>query len=372
MSIAGRRPSSLLQAGSNMALTNHRSTRSIGMLLALVALSSSILQGQQGTRREQREPTEDGFRFRSGVELINVSATVTDQRGRFVSGLLKEDFSLYEDGQPQNITHFSADRVPVSLGLVLDASGSMDGEKWSAALNALDRFLFDLLDPADEVFLYTFNTNPDLVQDWTTDRQRISRALGRIRPNGGTALLDAVSEAVPLADTGRHRKKAVVVISDGNDTSSHIDLPELKQLIRETEVLVYAIGIDGREPSVTTGPGGTGPRFPIPVPFPVPGRRYPIPPSNPPPMGPTRGGGGGVDIRALRDITDDSGGRTELIRSGRDLVPATTSIADELSQQYYLGYPAAAPRDGRWHAIRVDTRDTKLRVRARRGYVATP
>jgi Ca-activated chloride channel family protein len=370
MSIAGSRPSSLLQAGSNMALMNPRSTRSIGMLLALVALSSSILQGQQGTRRE---PTEDGFRFRSGVELINVSATVTDQRGRFVSGLLKEDFSLYEDGQPQSITHFSSDRVPVSLGIVLDASGSMDGEKWSAALNALDRFLFDLLDPADEVFLYAFNTNPDLVQDWTTDRQRISRALGRIRPNGGTALLDAVSEAVPLADTGRHRKKAVVVISDGNDTSSHIDLPELKQLIRETEVLVYAIGIDGREPSVTTGPGGTGPRFPIPVPFPVPGRRYPIPPSNPPPMGPTRGGGSaGVDIRALREITDDSGGRTELIRSGRDLVPATTSIADELSQQYYLGYPAAAPRDGRWHAIRVDTRDTKLRVRARRGYVATP
>jgi hypothetical protein len=108
-----------------MALTNHRSTRSIGMLLALVALSSSILQGQQGTRREQREPTEDGFRFRSGVELINVSATVTDQRGRFVSGLLKEDFSLYEDGQPQNITHFSADRVPVA-----SASCSMRAGAW--------------------------------------------------------------------------------------------------------------------------------------------------------------------------------------------------------------------------------------------------
>jgi Ca-activated chloride channel homolog len=354
-----------------MALKHHRSTLTVATLLALTVLASSGLQGQQGTRREQRQPTEDGFRFRSGVELINVSATVTDQRGRFVSGLLKEDFSLYEDGQPQNITHFSADRVPVSLGLVLDVSGSMDGEKWSAALNALDRFLFDLLDPADEVFLYTFNSNPDLVQEWTTDRQRISRALGRIRPNGGTAMLDAVSEAVPLADTGRHRKKAVVIISDGNDTASHIDLPELKQLIRETEVMVYAIGIDGRESSVTSG-GGAGPRLPIPMPFPVPGRRYPIPPSNPPPTGPTRGIGGGVDVRALRDITDDSGGRTELIRSGRDLVPATTGIADELSQQYYLGYPAAASRDGRWHAIRVDTRDTKLRVRARRGYVATP
>ncbi len=352
-----------------MAMTHHRSTLAVAALLTLTVLASSGLQGQQGSRREQ---TEDGFRFRSGVELINVSATVTDQRGRFVPGLLKEDFSLYEDGQPQNITHFSADRVPVSLGLVLDASGSMDGEKWSSALNALDRFLFDLLDPADEVFLYTFNSNPDLVQDWTTDRQRISRALGRIRPNGGTALLDAVSEAVPLADSGRHRKKAIVIISDGNDTASHIDLPELKQLIRETEVMVYAIGIDGRD-SVTSIPGGgTGPRLPIPMPFPVPGRRYPIPPSNPPPMGPTRGNSGGVDVRALRDITDDSGGRTELIRSGRDLVPATTGIADELSQQYYLGYPAAAARDGRWHAIRVDARDTKLRVRARRGYVATP
>jgi Ca-activated chloride channel family protein len=262
--------------------------------------------------------------------------------------------------------------VPVSLGLVLDASGSMDGEKWAAAMNALDRFLFDLLDPADEVFLYTFNTNPDLVQDWTTDRQRISRAFGRIRPNGGTALLDAVSEAVPLADTGTHRKKAVLIISDGNDTSSQIDLPELKQLIRETEVMVYAIGIDGREPSVTSIPGGTGPRLPIPLPFPVPGRRYPIPPSTPPPVGPSRGSGAGVDVRALRDITDDSGGRTELIRSGRDLAPATTGIADELSQQYYLGYPGAAAKDGRWHAIRVETRDAKLRVRARRGYVATP
>jgi Ca-activated chloride channel family protein len=354
-----------------MALKHHRSTLIFGTLFGLIVLSSPGLEGQQGTRRDRGERTEDGFHFRSGVELINVSATVTDQRGRFVSGLAKEDFSLYEDGQPQTITHFSADRVPVSLGLVLDASGSMDGEKWAAAMNALDRFLFDLLDPADEVFLYTFNTNPDLVQDWTTDRQRISRALGRIRPNGGTALLDAVSEAVPLADTGTHRKKAVLIISDGNDTSSQIDLPELKQLIRETEVMVYAIGIDGREPSVTSIPGGT-PRLPIPLPFPVPGRRYPIPPSTPPPVGPSRRSGAGVDVRALRDITDDSGGRTELIRSGRDLAPATTGIADELSQQYYLGYPAAAAKDGRWHAIRVETRDAKLRVRARRGYVATP
>jgi VWFA-related protein len=201
-------------------------------------------------------------------------------------------------------------------------------------------------------------------------------------------LYDAVAEAVPLAQTGRHRKKAVVVISDGNDTSSRTSVRELKHLIRETEVLVYAIGIDGRGETITSGGGsmpgpiggpGPGPRAPIPFPFPIPGRRPPSPPPLPPIS--TPGGGGSsarvrlddrVNVAALRDITDDSGGRTEIIRQARDLNPATASIADELSKQYYLGYPASGPKDGRWHTIRVDVRDSNYRVRARRGYVATP
>jgi len=360
-----------------MTSRSRQTSLSVAALIALVALSSVGLMGQQRRpdTREQDRSGEDGFRFRSGVDLINVTATVTDGRGRFVPGLRKEDFLLYEDGQQQSVTHFNADRVPVSLGIVVDTSGSMDGDKWVSAMNALDRFLFDLLDPADEVFLYKFNANPELVQDWTTDRQRVSRALGRIRPSGGTALLDAVSEAVPLAQTGRHRKKAVVVISDGQDTSSHIDVSELQQLIRETEVLVYAIGIDGRgAPVIGSGGSPLPPRLPIPIPMPFPlpgGRRLPLPLPQPS-GGSSRSGSDGVDVATLRDITDDSGGRTEVIRTARDLNPATAGIADELSRQYYLGYPAAAPKDGRWHSIKVEARDARLQVRARRGYVATP
>ena len=138
------------------------------MIVALTAGGALLAQ----------EPRE-GFRFRSGVELINVTATVTDSGGRFVRGLTREDFTILEDGRQQPITHFDAERVPVSLGIAIDTSGSMVGEKWDSAREALDRFLFELLDAEDEVFLYKFNDAPDLLQGWTTDRQRLSRALGR-------------------------------------------------------------------------------------------------------------------------------------------------------------------------------------------------
>jgi VWFA-related protein len=318
------------------------------------------------------------------VELINVNATVIDGNGRFVSGLRKDDFRIYEDDRLQEITHFNSERVPVSLGIALDTSGSMDGEKMLAARDAIERFLFQLLGPEDEVFLYRFDSTAELVHGWTRDRERLRSELGRLRPRGGTAMYDAVAEAVPLAQAGRHKKKALVVISDGNDTSSQTSVAELKRLIRESEVLVYAVGIDSDGPSRYTGrqPGGITlpprqpPRLPIPLPFPVPGRRRPVSPPvypNPPqqPGGYSRGGlEERVNVAALRDITDDSGGRTEIVRYARDLDPATTSIADELSKQYYLGYPAAAARDGQWHTIRVEVRNG-YRVRARRGYIAS-
>ena len=145
---------------------------------------------------------QEGFKFRSGVELINVTATVMDRTGRFLAGLAKEDFAIYEDNQPVEITHFSAERTPVSLGIVLDTSGSMQGQKWHAARDAIDRFLEQLSDPEDEFFLYRFSAGPDLVQDWTTDRRALSWSLGRVNPNGGTAMYDAVAEAVPMAHGG--------------------------------------------------------------------------------------------------------------------------------------------------------------------------
>jgi VWFA-related protein len=256
----------------------------------------------------------------------------------------------------------------------------MQGDKWSAAVSAIDSFLQLLSDEQDEMFLYRCSGVAELVSDWTNDRRRLSWTLGRIHPNGGTALYDAAAEAVPMAQSGRNRKKAVVIISDGNDTSSRVGVSDVKRVVRETEVLVYAVGIDGNaEPTFRgnpTPPVQQPPRLPIPFPFPGSGRRgggFPPPPRYP------GGGSSGVfgnpsdrvNVAALREITDDSGGRTEIVRDTRDLNPAVGSIADELSKQYYLGYPSPGLKDGRWHTIRVELKDPSLKVRARKGYIAS-
>jgi Ca-activated chloride channel family protein len=345
-----------------------RRARAAGVAIAALAGTLVALRAQEPVR-----PPDDRFRFRTGVELVNVTATVTDENGRYVPGLGRDDFIVYEDDQPQAITHFSAERVPVSLGIALDTSQSMDGEKWDHAKEALERFLTELLDPGDEVFLYQFGNDPVLVQGWTRDKARVNAALGRLRLRGGTAMYDAIAEAVPLARSGEHRKKALLVISDGNDTNSQTTVTEVKQLIRETELLVYAIGIDGEGATRPTRPDWTRqpprrPRWPFPG---TPRRTWP--------SGQWGGGYGGarsrsddrVNAGALRQLTDDSGGRTEIVRTGRDLGPATVGIADELRQQYFFAYPASARKDGRWHSIRVETRDGRYTVRARRGYQAS-
>ena len=248
------------------------------------------------------------------------------------------------------------------------------------------------------MFLYRFDNQPELVEGWTRDKRRISESLNRIQPRGSTALYDAVADAVRLAQQGHNRKKAVVIISDGNDTSSRTDVFAVKQLIRETEVLVYAIGIDAvgsnqyvriprsmlqrggsaAEPAAAADPAAVSRCRADGV------RRVPPPPVPALPQPPIGGGGGGggarwkgggssddrVNVAALRDITDDSGGRTEIVRWMRDLDPAVSGIADELSKQYYLGYAQAGAKDGRWHSIRVEVRNPAFHVRARRGYVA--
>jgi Ca-activated chloride channel family protein len=317
---------------------------------------------------------QDGFRFKSGVELVNVTATVSDTDGRFVSGLRQEDFTVYDNGARQEITQFSNDRVPVSLGLLLDSSGSMTPDKMSSARAAITRLTNELLVGDDEMFLISFAQRAHLLQDWTSDPRAIGRALDRVEPNGGTAMYDAVATALPVATGGRNQKKAILVISDGNDTNSNISVGELRQAIRESEVLVYALGVDGtgetRSPIIRQPPR----RPPMPIPFPFPGsgrggRRFPQI------LGPGRSwpsaGGDRVNADALRQITDDTGGRTEIVRGFADLDAAVARIADELSKQYYLGYVSTAESDGKWHSIRVEIKDRKLTVRARRGYVAS-
>ena len=175
-----------------------RGRRRFPRVLLTLALASWMAGGraapgpetapQAGQRPAQAgEPDNPDAVFRAGVQLINVSATVTDARGRFVDGLTKDDFRVYEDGEPVEITQFDNERVPVSLGIALDTSGSMDGRKMAAARSALDRFLYDLLGPDDEFFLYRFDYTPALLQDWTTSPDRLSRRRpGRRRTPAGT------------------------------------------------------------------------------------------------------------------------------------------------------------------------------------------
>jgi Ca-activated chloride channel family protein len=340
----------------------HPNIRVASLATALTVVVAAALPAQ-----EQRSP--EGFRFRSGVELINVTATVTDDDGRFVAGMRKEDFIVYDDNDRVDVTHFSNERVPVSLGILLDTSGSMTPDKMSSARGAIERFI-RMLGAEDEMFLARFANVPEMVQGWTKDRRLLARALDSLYAGGGTAMYDGIADALPMAQRGKNRKKAIVVISDGNDTSSATTPRELKEMIRQSEVLVYAVGVDSRLQSAARG--GFPPRDPFPIPFPIPGRRrFPVPP----PIGSGgtfgRGAGDGLDAGALRQITDDTGGRTEVVRDFADLDGATTRIADELSKQYYLGYASPGKKDGRWHTIKVEIRDRRLTVRARRGYVAS-
>jgi Ca-activated chloride channel homolog len=353
-----------------MTPLHSRSQRRVTLHVRLFATVLAAVAGSLAVH------AQDGFRFKSGVDLVNVTATVTDDGGRFVPSLTKDDFAIFENGRRQEISHFSNDRTPVSLGILLDSSGSMTADKMAAARSAIDRFIYDLLGRDDELFFMEFASTARVGQAWTGDRAAISRAVGRVDPVGGTALYDAISKALPMAAAGRHKKKAVLVISDGNDTSSSISVALLRQQIRDSEVLVYALGVDGAVQRETGR--ARPPIIGIPVPNPFPPAR----PRGPVRLPPIIGGGGGsggtwtrntgerVNPEALREVTDDTGGRTEIVRGFGDLQAATARLADELSKQYSLAYSSTEERDGRWHPIRVEVRDRRFTVRARRGYMA--
>ena len=284
---------------------------------------------------------------------------------RFVSDLRQEDFQLFEDDAPQQVTHFSAERVPVSLGILLDTSQSMAGEKFESARGALERFLDSLSSADDEFFLMRFSSTPALLQGWTSDRDRIDRALARTAPGGGTAMYDAIAQSVPMTRNAKNRKKALVIISDGNDMTSVTRPNEVHRVIRESEVLVYAVGIDCSGADVLSPAADAGHAA----------RRGADALSVSDAARPTR------RLAAAATAAESAAGTKlrPVQRSGRhprpprshrrqrrahragqdsrDLNPATAGIADELSKQYYLGYPSAGKKDGRWHTIRVEVRN---------------
>ncbi len=296
---------------------------------------------------------------RVDVRLVNVFATVTDNTGRYVNGLTVDQFSLAEDGVQQNIVHFSQDSdTAVSVGIVLDTSGSMD-RKIRIATAAVERFA-RTINKDDEVFLMTFSGKPVLRQDFTSDRGKLTQALRKLRVTGGTALYDAVGEALTKMRRGRHDKRALLVITDGQDTASLMKSGEANDAVRESEYLVYAIGISPLTYAQNTDH----------IPF------------SWPPTSPRTGAGtlsglrDAVDMNVLNRFAENSGGQAfllneALIGAGESKIDKVLDeIAAELRSQYTLGYYPASADDRRFHAIQVTSKSGHT-VRARKGYAAS-
>jgi Ca-activated chloride channel homolog len=293
--------------------------------------------------------------LRVDVRLVNIVATVTDGRGRYVPGLTAEDFIVEEDSVRQKIAHFSQDQnIPVSVGIVLDTSGSMD-RKIQTAVDAVDRFI-RTIHADDDIFLMTFSNEPILRQDFTNDRNKLSKALKSVRVTGGTAMYDALNEALIKMHSGAHEKRAILLISDGADTSSRLKFGQALQAVRESELLIYCLGIAsdtyaGRNEHVP---------FTWPLPRVLGGKR------------PVTSRRDAVDMDILDGFADNSGGRAVLLSDswvgrGNEIDKVLTQVADELRSQYTLGYYPTAADDGQFHSVRVRTK-TGLPVRSRTGY----
>jgi VWFA-related protein len=300
--------------------------------------------------------------LRVDVRLVNVVATVTDGSGKFVPNLTPSDFTVLEDGVPQKISHFTQDRdVPVSVGILLDTSGSMI-EKMRSATAAVERFV-NSIHKDDDIFLMSFAGRIHLEQDFTNDRGRLSRALQSLEVGGGTVLFDGVKVAIDKVQTGLHDKKAVLVISDGMDQGSrNTTMETLLGAIRGAEVLVYGLGAT---PRLYADPAE---HVPFTLPTPTSTTRAPQPPTNN-----RRGNSVAVNMSVLNQFATNSGGQAFLLSStfidsgNSNIDKVLTTIAEELRGQYTLGYYPSAPDNGRFHTIKVTTSGSH-NVRTRSGY----
>jgi Ca-activated chloride channel family protein len=268
------------------------------------------------------------------VDLVLVPVTITDPLNRLVTGLDKENFQLFEGSSKEEIKSFSSEDAPVSLGVIFDSSGSMSS-KMDRAKDAVVEF-FKTANPQDEFFMITFSDAPEVVNDFTSSVDEIQGKLVFTVPQKRTALLDAIYMGVSKMRQAKYAKKALLIISDGGDNHSRYTEGEIKALVKEADVMVYAIGIYDHY-------------------FPTEEER----------LGPA----------LLGEVSELTGGRAFTVENPNDLADVATKIGVELRNQYVLGYrPSKVVRDGKWRKIKVKLLPPKglppLRVYARTGYYA--
>jgi Ca-activated chloride channel family protein len=268
------------------------------------------------------------------VDLVLIPATITDPLNRLVTGLERNNFELFENGRKQEIRHFSSEDAPLSLGVIFDMSGSMSN-KIEKSREAVVEF-FRTANPQDEFFMVTFSEKPELMSDFTSSVEDIQGKMVTLAPKGRTALLDAIYMGLNKMRHAHQQKKALLIISDGGDNHSRYTESEIKSLVKEADVQLYAIGIFDSTPRTEEER-----------------------------MGPT----------TLSAITDVTGGRTFTIDNPNELADVATKIGVELRNQYVLGYRPNNPvHDGKWRKVKVKLNPPKglppLHVYAKTGYYA--
>jgi Ca-activated chloride channel homolog len=273
--------------------------------------------------------------IRTKVDLVLVPVTITDYLNRPVTGLDQENFQLFEGKKPQEIKHFSSEDTPVSVGIIVDTSGSMS-YKLDRAREAVQQFC-ETANPQDEFFMITFADEPRLATDFTTRTEEIENDLLTTRSKGQTSLLDAIYMGIQKMRGARYARRALLIISDGGDNHSRYTEHDVKEAIKESDVMIYAVGT--YETYFRTQEELLGPEL-------------------------------------LQDVAELTGGQSFALSNANEMPGVTRVIGLQLRHQYMLAYqPPPSDRDGKWHKISVKLRVSKrlqylLHVEARPGYYA--
>ncbi len=271
--------------------------------------------------------------FRTGTNQVVLHATVVDKNGKLLTNIPESAFHVYENGQEQTLNLFRREDVPVSMGIIIDNSGSMREKR--AKVAAASMALVHASNPQDEVFIVNFNDDAYLDCPLTSDPKKLEEALDKIDAKGGTAMRDAISMSIDyLRENAKKDKKVLLVVTDGNDNTSNESLEQLVRKARQSEVLIYSIGLLNEEEPREAAKAR----------------------------------------RALKALAEASGGNIYYPKDLPEIDRITPQIAHEIRNQYILGYlPSNANMDGSFRKVSVVVKGFgNPTVRTRNGYYATP